>query len=178
MVLPNQKLDATLRRIVDEHGLGSVLEALGKIASSDALANTSPADGGKAKPRRRKVKPKPTAPTYVAKMDLPADSRQAIADLADRFERKDFLPSFGSVAHFCAAYEIDAPASKTRASAIPRVFKFIAGLDAAEIQKISDSGMFAGPSRLAPIADAIRNKRQSGARQIPRSHAPGLREHK
>ena len=155
--MPNQKLDAVLRPIVDEHGLASVLKVLGEIASSDALTATPPADAGKAKPRRRKAKPKPTAPAYVVKMDLPADSRQAIADLADRFERKDFLPSFGSVAHFCAAYEIDPPASRTRASAIPRLFKFIAGLDAAEIQKISDSGMFAGPSRLAPIADAIRN---------------------
>lgn len=155
--MPNKKLDAALRPIVDEHGLGSVLEALGKIASSDALTGALPADGGKAKPRRRKAKPKSTAPAYVAKMDLPADRRQAVGELAERFERKDFLPSFGSVAHFCEAYGVDAPASRTRASAIPRVFKFIAGLDAAEIQKISDSGMFAGPSRLGPIADAIRS---------------------
>lgn len=158
--MPNQKLDVVLRPIVDEYGLGSVLETLGKIASSQQ-------NGGKAKPRRRKVKPKPSAPAYVAKMDLSADRRQAVGELAERFERKDFLPSFGSVAHFCEAYGVEPPASKTRASAIPRVFKFIAGLDAAEIQKISDSGMFAGPSRLGPIADAIRrNGRAARAKAL------------
>ena len=165
--MPKQKLDAALRRMVDEHGLGSVLEALGKIASDKASDDASPADGGKAKPRRRKAKPKPNAPAYVAKMDLPADRRRAVGELAERFERKDFLPSFWSVAHFCEAYGVDAPASRTRASAIPRVFKFIAGLDAAEIQKIADSGMFAGPSRLGPIADAIRrNGRAARAKAL------------
>lgn len=148
--MANQKLDAALRPIVDEYGLGSVLETLGKIASSQD-------NGVKPKPRRRKAKPKPTAPAYVARMDLPADTQEAIAELAECFERKDFLPSFRQIAYFCEAYGVDAPASRTRASAIPRVFKFIAGLDAAEIQKIADSGMFAGPSRLGPIADAIRN---------------------
>ena len=166
IAMPNQKLDSALRRIVDEHGMGGVLKALGEIASSDTRQEYS----GKVKPRRRKAKPKPTAPAYVAKMDLPADKRQALADLAERFERKDFLPSFGSVAHFCEAYGVDAPASRTRASAIPRVFKFIAGLDAAEIQKISDSGMFAGPSRLGPIADAIRqNGRAASAKSLAMS---------
>lgn len=158
--MPNQKLDVVLRPIVDEYGLGSVLETLGKIASSQE-------NDGKAKPRRRKAKPKPNAPAYVAKMDLPADTQEVIADLAERFERKDFLPSFGSVAHFCEAYGVDAPASRTRASAIPRVFKFIADLDDAEIQKISDSGMFAGPSRLGPIADAIRQNGRAARAKSP-----------
>ena len=163
MAMPNQKLDAALRRIVDEHGLGSVLETLGKIASDDAQQE----NGGKAKQSRGKAKPKPTAPAYVARMDLPADTQEAIAELAERFERKDFLPSFRQISYFCKAYEIDAPASRTRASAIPRVFKFIAGLDAAEIQKIADSGMFAGPSRLGPIADAIRrNGRAARAKPL------------
>ena len=161
--MPNQKLHAALRPIVDEHGMGGVLKALGEIASSNARQE----DGGKSKPRRRKAKPKPSAPAYVAKMELSADRRQAVGELAERFERKDFLPSFGSVAHFCDAYGVDAPASRTRASAIPRVFKFIAGLDADEIQKISDSGMFAGPSRLGPIADAIRRNGRAARAKSP-----------
>lgn len=158
--MPNQKLDVVLRPIVDEYGLGSVLETLGKIASSQQ-------NGGKPKPSLRKAKPKPTAPAYVAKMDLSSDRRQAVGELAERFERKDFLPSFGSVAHFCEAYGVELPASRTRASAIPRVFKFIADLDDAEIQKISDSGMFAGPSRLGPIADAIRQNGRAARAKSP-----------
>lgn len=158
--MPNQKLDAALRPIVDEYGLGSVLEALGKIASSQE-------NGGKANPSRRKAKPKPTAPAYVAKMELPADKQQVVGELAERFERKDFLPSFGDIAHFCEAYGVELPSSRTRASAIPRIFKFIAELDTAEIQKISDSGMFTGPSQLAHIADAIRRNGRASRAKSP-----------
>lgn len=94
---------------------------------------------------------------YATKMELPMDRQEAVVTLAGRFERKVFLPTFGDTRNFCDVYGIDVPASKTRASAIPRVFKFLANeMGADEIQRILDDGMFSGPSRLGPIADAIR----------------------
>ena len=79
-----------------------------------------------------------------------------MTELAQRFHSKSFLPTFGDIANFCQTYNIDVPASKSRASAIPRVFKFIAAMEADEIQRMLDEGMFSGPARLGPIADAIR----------------------
>ena len=163
------KLTSTLRPIVREHGLGSVLEALGKIASEGEAQSAPRAVNGMDKSAKtkkpRKRNRKPNAVEYAAKMELPPDKRDAVAALAERFERKDFLPTFGDIRHFCQIYGIDVPASKTRASAIPRVFKFIATeMDAKEAQKILNDGMFSGPSRLGPIADAIRrNGRASRA---------------
>lgn len=158
------KLDASVRRIVKEHGLGNVLAALAKVADGDggngALATPDTLLNGAAKPasaRARKAAPKPTASGYVAKMDLPDDKRRAMAELAERFDGNEFMPSFGDVRAFCESYGIDVPASRTRASALPRVFKFLAGMDAAELQRMLDYRMHSGPSRLGPISDAIRN---------------------
>ena len=66
------------------------------------------------------------------------------------------MPTFGDIRIFCEVYGIDEPASKSRASAIPRIFKFIATMSSDEVQGILDDGMFSGPSRVGPIADAIR----------------------
>ena len=169
--MTNRKLKTILRPIVQEHGLGSVLEALGKIASEHDAQSAPPlAINGvdkHAKPKKKTCKraPKPNAAEYAAKMELPSDRQTAVVALAERFERKDFLPTFGDIRNFCDVYGIDVPASKTRASAIPRVFKFLANdMDADEVQRIVDYEMYSGPSRLGPIADAIRrNGRASRA---------------
>ena len=94
---------------------------------------------------------------HVAKMGLPAEKGPAVAELAKRFEDKAFLPTFGDIANFCRIYGIEEPASRSRASAIPRVFKFIASMEADDIQRLVDLRHFSGPARLGPIADAIRN---------------------
>ncbi|MYC08115.1 MAG: hypothetical protein F4X57_13240 [Chloroflexi bacterium] len=113
-------------------------------------------------------KSKPNAAEYADKMELRPDKQDAITALAERFERKDFLPTFGDIRNFCDIYGIDVPASKTRASAIPRVFKFLANeMEADEVQRILDYDLFSGPSRLGPIADAIRrNGRASRASRL------------
>lgn len=117
--------------------------------------------------KTRKRAPKPNAAEYAAKMELPSDKQVAVIALAERFERKAFLPSFGDVVNFCETYGIDVPASRTRANAIPRVFKFLANeMEVGEVQSILDYEMYSGPSRLGPIADAIRrNGRASRARR-------------
>ena len=164
----NAKLEATLHPIVREYGLGSVLESLGKIASSDTQSKRLPNSHAAKEPIKRKAKP--TATEYAAKMELLPEKRTTVDEMAERFERKDFLPTFGDIRIFCQIYGIDVPASKTRASAIPRVFKFIATeMDAKEAQRILDDGMFSGPSRLGPIADAIR---RNGRASRATNHTP------
>ena len=98
-------------------------------------------------------------------MELPSDKLSAMTELAERFQRKSFLPTFGEIINFCQIYDFEAPASKGRANAIPKVFKLIAGMETEEVQRILDDGMFSGPSRLGPIADAIRNYDSAASRQ-------------
>ena len=170
--MKDKNLETILNPIVQEYGLSSVLKTLGKIASEN-LAQSPPHDvngtGGHIEPKKaRKPRAKPNAVEYATKMELPPDKQVTVCEMAERFERKDFLATFGDIRHFCQTYGIDVPLSRTRASAIPRVFKFIATeMDAKEAQRILDDGMFSGPSRLGPIADAIRrNGRASRASRL------------
>ncbi len=104
-----------------------------------------------------------SAPEYVAKMDCDAEIWPAMSELAKRFQEKTFLPTFGDIRNFCEAYGIDEPASHSRAGSIPRVFKFMATMDRDEIRRIVDDRLFSGPSRLGPIADAIRANGRAAA---------------
>ena len=99
--------------MVDRHGPEQVNRALREIVSAHRRKNpnkkkASPKSNAKAKTK------KTTALEYVAKMDLHSDKKPAMAELAKRFEEKNFLPSFGSIREFCRIYEIVEPASKSR----------------------------------------------------------------
>lgn len=152
------KLKDTLRLMVHRYGFERVEHSLQEIRSLDhPLKSTKRSkalpNGAAAKPQKKKSKV--TAPEYVAKMELSAERESAVVELAKRFEDKCFLPTFGDIREFCQIYGIPEPASKSRASAITRVFKFIATMEIDELQNILNNGMFSGPSRLGPIADAI-----------------------
>jgi hypothetical protein len=147
--------------MVREHGFEEVSRSLKEIGLSEhrtrrTTRDVSPTDRS-AVTATGNTRARVKAPEHVAKMGLPVEKEPAVAELAKRFEDKAFLPTFGDIANFCRIYGIDEPASKSRASAIPRVFKFIASMEADDIQRLVDLRHFSGPARLGPIADAIRN---------------------
>ena len=158
--MTNAKLKDTLRLIVREYGFEQVDQSLREIHLADHQHKSSKQSkvlsDNKARTNPQKKRTKVNAPEYVAKMELSSEKEPIAVELANRFENKAFLPTFGDIRNFCQIYGIDEPASKSRASAIPRVFKFIATMETDEIQTILDDGMFSGPSQLGPIADAIR----------------------
>ena len=156
--MTDSKVKAILQPIVQEYGLGLVLKSLGQIADAqcgrvEQLETLGSDIANGTRQKRREA----TAPEYVDKMNLPLEKVAAVTELARRFQQKSFLPTFGDISSFCQIYEIQVPASKGRASAIPRIFRFIAEMEPREIQQMLDDGMFSGPSRLRPIADGIRN---------------------
>ena len=101
-----------------------------------------------------------SAVEYVRTMDIPAERAEVIGRAAEEFERRTFLPTVGDVRnfYFCEVYGIEEPRSKTRVSGIPRIFKFLITMNAAEVKTMLDDRMFSGPAELGPIADAIRSK--------------------
>ena len=160
-------LEAALRSLVSEHGFEQVKQSLHEIGSTDPQLELGRC--GKDSPaatvakQSRKSRAKLAAPEYVAKMDLPLGKRSLIGDLAMRFHEKSFLPTFGDIANFCHAHHMNVPASKTRANAVPRVFKCLAGMEDDDLHRIIDDEMFSGPSRLGPISDAIRRNGRAKA---------------
>ena len=165
--MEEERLDAALRAIVRQYGIERVDRTLRRIrASFLARATSEPLSGHrpeqKAK-RPRPPRPRITAPAYVSKLQVPAEMQMLLAELAQKFEDRTFLPTMGDVRNFCLIYGTDQPASTSRMSAIPRIFERLSQLTSAEIQSMLQANSFSGPSRLAPIADAIRrSSRQRG----------------
>ena len=178
--LENELKDALLR-MVQEYGFNQVNDALMTLGTSESEF-TNPRQGvapavNSAPMRTRRRSTRTTAPQYVAKMTLQPETEAAVTELANRFEDKTFLPRFGDISRFCEIYGIDVPASRSRASAIPRVFKFLASMETDKIQRIVDRRSFSGPARLGPIADAIRrNGRAARARAATGSRTGGDEE--
>ncbi len=165
------KLKDTLLVIVRQYGFEQVDRSLKEIRrTGDQLKNTKQDkelfdNTAVTKPQKKRAKV--NAPEYVMKMEFSLEKKSIAVELAKRFESKDFLPTFGDIRNFCQIYRIDEPASKSRANAIPRIFKFISSMETGELQRILDDEVFSGPSRLAPIADAIRRNGRSTRSYTP-----------
>ena len=164
--MKNTTLESTLRSAVRRYGFREVYRCLQKIGTSDGQDNHSqpglPSGDGVALPPSAS-RPRNTAPEYVAKLEIAPENKPAVVELAVRFHNKTFLPTFGDIAIFCQNYGIAEPSSKSRANAIPRVFKYLSGMDAGQIQDILKYRMYSGPSELGPIADAIRRNGRAAA---------------
>lgn len=165
--MTQNNLEARLRALVLEYGFEQVHKHLHDIQtfkpdlmqSQQSLVPSNEKENIQTSSR----KPKVTAPEYIAKMQLLPEKERTVAEIADKFQEKTFLPTFRDIEHFCEANSIDVPASRARASAVPRIFKFIASMEVDDIQNMLNEGMFSGPSRLGPIADAIRRNGRARA---------------
>ena len=160
----DKKLETALRSLVRRYGIEQVDRSLHEIR----LSERHPEDGsphpknGKSRTTTKK-RHAASAQEYVAKMDQHPDKAPVLAELAKRFQEKSFLPTLGDIRSFCQVYGIEEPASRSRASAVPRVFNVMATMSNEEVQGILDGGMFSGPSRLGPVADAIRKNGRAAA---------------
>ena len=173
--MPQDNLRDVLVMMVREHGLDQVQRHLSEIEILEhqhraVVQKPTNSDKATVEKSSRRNRSKPSATKYVAGMELSGEISTEMAELAARFDAKAFLPSFGDIRNFCDIYGLDVPGSKSRASAIPRVFKRLASMEVADIQRIIDQGHFSGPSRLGPISDAIRrNSRGTSAKTAARN---------
>ena len=138
-------------------------ELNGKMRARVVGRNLTTRAPAKSEKRRSRT----TADEYVARMGLPDELGGSMVDAAKRFQDKAFLPTMGDVRHFCVVHGITPPANGSRESAIPRIFQFLSTRDADEIESILNGGMFSGPARLGPIADAIREAGKNRIRRTP-----------
>lgn len=159
------RLKNMLSSMVRQYGFERVSQSLREMETSERLSKrarhlerrkTSSDKDPVAKSGRRATRI--AAQEYAAKTDISSEKKSLVAELERRFEDKSFLPTFGDVRNFCQIYRINEPASKSRPSAAPRIFKFIAAMKTDDIRRILEDGTFSGPSRLGPVADAIRNR--------------------
>ena len=150
--MAQRDLTETLQGLVRRHGISSVLRSLADI-------QTTPNEHSSlSRKHTHKAGGKLSAVDYVDKMTLPQEKADAMRRASQCFEDREFLPNIADIREFCRIHNVELGKSVSRQSSIPRVFTFLAAMDSAEITKLLDVGAFSGPTRLAPIADAIRNR--------------------
>ena len=160
--MPSRDLTAALRELVDRHGISSVLHGLADIHSvPDAPRPPS------SPKRSRNDRSRRSAVGYVADMTLPPEKAEVMKRAAECFQEKTFLPSIADIREFCRIHGVTLGETPSRMASVPRVFTYLATMDTARIARLLDEGTFSGPTRLAPIADAIRGHSGSGGRIEP-----------
>lgn len=157
------RLGTALRSLVRRYGADQVDRALREISRSESRVQDGNRRSGGVRSGVTKKRSSVSAQEYVAKMSDDPEKIPLMSELAKRFEQKTFLPTVGDIRNFCQAYGVDEPASKSRASAVPRIFRFVATMSCEEMQSILDGWLFSGPSRLGPVADAIRENGRAAA---------------
>ena len=151
--MPERDLTEILQGLVRRHGISSVLHSLAEIQAAPDQQSSS-----LSRKRTYNAGSRMSAVDYVDKMTLPQEKAEVMMCAAQRFEDGGFLPSIADIREFCRIHNVELGKSASRVSSIPRVFTFLAAMDTAGIAKLLDEGAFSGPTRLAPIADAIRNR--------------------
>ena len=153
--MPRRDLTDTLRDLVIRHGTSAVLHSLAEIQSTaDRPASAS---ASARKPPRDPSKQKPYAMACISRMALAAHKTHAMTRAAELFDNKRFLPAISDIREFSRVHGIELPRTASRSTSVPRIFAFLASMDTDAIVKTLDEGSFSGPTRLAPIADAIRS---------------------
>lgn len=154
-------LRAALASMVEQYGFKTVSRILHEMEARAPGPNA----GGKAKAQTRRqrkngrrTKQRLSAVDFVESMEVPSAREAVVRRAAEEFERRAFLPTLNDVRSFCEAYGIEEPRSRSRASGISRIFKFLVTMDVADVQRMLDDRVFSGPAELGPIADAIRDK--------------------
>lgn len=159
------QLHVVLAELVTQYGRDKVALALEEISGGSKSVRTTrkqkDVDVSKIRTSSEtKMAPSsiPTAVRYVSKLDIDSEKRREIMVLAQKFDRKKFLPNFGEIRNFCEIYGLKIPLSKSRIGAVPVIFRFLETLSPADLRKLLFENAYTGPSELGPIADAIRGR--------------------
>lgn len=159
--MARRDLRAALGSMVEQYGFKTVSRVLHEMEARDPGLNSG--DQAKAQARRqrkagRRIKQRLSAVDFVQSIEVPAERAAVVRRAAEEFERRAFLPTLNELRSFCEAYGIEKPRSRSRASGIPRIFKFLVTMAVADVERMLDDREFSGPAELGPIADAIRDK--------------------
>lgn len=152
-----EELESKLRSLVRQYGFGRVVQALeGMQQASHTTRNCVSKSGSSVRMKSKSSRSRPSASMYAAKMKLAPGKHGMVIELASRFEDKTFVPTIGDVRNFFLFYGIKSSRLRSRGSSMVRIFKALASMEETEIKRILEDRLFSGPSRMEPIADAIR----------------------
>ena len=149
--------EGTLRRIlsalVDDFGYQEVRKSLDDFCTRETRdgAERKSSLGGQDKSRVRQ-----NAIDIVETLVVDDErKRDILLVLAQRFEKKAFMPNVNSVRAFLEQHGKDVSHIKSRQQAVSAIFKCLADLETRSLCEMHSKGLFGGPKSLAVIADSI-----------------------
>jgi hypothetical protein len=155
----NQLLDELLKTLLHRWGGAVVRRHLDVLEGKQGTRAKSRQIENRSKGVRRL-----TAYEYVEKRAQAfPERREALLELASRFDKKRFLPTVADVRNFLNTKEPDRKMIERREAAIAKIFQVLQSLSTEQLQGILRDENYAGPSRLGPLSEAIR---ESGAMRL------------
>jgi hypothetical protein len=83
------------------------------------------------------------------------EKRDALLELAERYDRKQFLPSVADVREFLIMMGERPVGMKDRKEAFRVLSRSLIQLPLEDLQQLTRTGLHSGPSQLGPLSDAI-----------------------
>lgn len=149
----NGILSKVLEALVEEWGYERValeLSHAGEWSRDKTERSGVPANAHQSKPKARL---RPTE--QVERVPLDPARKEAVLRLAERYERRQFLPSVGAVREFLTMMGHTPKPMKDRDQAFRILLRSLLQLPTDRLNQFLSSSLHSGPSQLGPISEAI-----------------------
>lgn len=149
----HELLKSILRPLVDEWGASNVSDAVREVEIDQREMEGSTAIN------RHRRRTSPTLPAFariLKSLNTKPAERAKLQILAERYRVRSFLPTIGDVRHFLSMRGISVEEFRDRADAVRDVFIALSQMQARELDEILLDSSLAGPSKLGPLSNAIK----------------------
>lgn len=151
-----------LESMVREWGIEAIDGALKRI--------TLDRDGLHSPLNVRRSKERTSAKTQVERSALSREKLEPLLILADKYDKKEFLPSVADAREFIIMTGHRPPSMKDRRDAFSKLLIFLRDLSPDRLAQIAEAASYAGLAELGPISDAI----SSASERLPRVRQEAL----
>lgn len=145
-------LNKLLQTLVNEWGHEEVEAAL---ADTDVSSNHSLTKRASSPKHRSGEKSRLTAVAQIERAAIEGELKEALLQLAQRYDRKQFLPSVADVREFLIMMGERPTGMKDRQEAFRVLLQSLVRLPTERLQQFTRTALHSGPSELGPLSDAI-----------------------
>jgi hypothetical protein len=153
-------LNDVIASLVEAYGADIVREAVARAdrknpdnASPPSQRGSSPASDIQSD-RRHRIQ-RPTAADLIRQYPVSSTKKQYVDAIAERFDRKQFLPSSADAREFLILSGEKPGSIKDRSDAFKQILTVLVRLPEKRLEDIATSAAHSGPSQLSAISDAI-----------------------
>ncbi|MGJ5083887.1 hypothetical protein [Bradyrhizobium sp. HKCCYLS3013] len=140
--------------VVRSWGWKAVIEELQRIYVSDFEVASNELQ--ELKPRRADTRKPKNAVQQVNDIEVAGERKSILLAIAAKFEERAFLPSLSSIREFLAMRGLVGFSFRDRSTGFRLLLDVLKEAPLDDLRDLLGSAAFSGPSRLAPLAEAIR----------------------